>query len=57
MRNLSRDMELKKKELKGKFRTETVHIRNEKFRRQALSKINSMEKKIIELRKDNSYPK
>lgn len=33
MRNLSRDMELKKKELKGKFRTETVHIRNEKFRR------------------------
>lgn len=57
MGNLSRDMELKKKELKGKFRTETVHIRNEKFRRQALSKINSMEKKIIELRKDNSYPK
>lgn len=48
MRNLSKEMgSIKKEEQKGKYRTETIHIRNEKFSTQALSLLNTTEQEII----------
>lgn len=46
MGNLIREMETMKKTTK--FKTETIHIRNEKFRRQVLSRLKTMEEEIIE---------
>lgn len=44
MRSLNKDMEtIKKEEQKGKYRTEAIHTRNEKFSTQALSQLNTTE--------------